>query len=86
MKDVIEILSQPVIYIGKKDLKKNFWDVETNLKMVLPKWKKWQKLPESLEETHDLEVLQPRVSPQLEDVTVEEIREQNRLSTAGCDV
>ncbi len=35
--EVIEKLNQLTMYIGRKEYKKNFWDIEPYLKPLLPK-------------------------------------------------
>ena len=39
---MIEIFNLTAIYIGKKDYKRNFWDSEGFLKLMKPKYVKWQ--------------------------------------------
>ena len=56
--DVMETLNQLVIYIGKKEVNKNFGEQESFHKLMLPKWKKWQKVWK-IRILHD----NPRVKP-----------------------
>jgi hypothetical protein len=42
--NVIEILNELAIYIGKKEFKMNFCEQESFHKRMLLKWKEWQKV------------------------------------------
>ena len=42
MDDMIEIFNQTAIFIAKKIYTKNFWDTEPFLKLMKPKYVKWQ--------------------------------------------
>ena len=41
--DLLEVMNQAAILIAMKDYKKDFWLAESFNKVILPKWKKWQK-------------------------------------------
>jgi hypothetical protein len=64
-------LNQLATYIGKKQYNKNFWDTESYLKLLLPKWKKWQKVWKNR-----IQHYTPRSTPHQQDVTIEGIIEK----------
>ncbi len=59
------------MYIGKKDFKRNFWDTEPYKKLLLQKWKEWQKVW-----NNRIKHYTPRVDPQHDDVIIDGIIEK----------
>jgi hypothetical protein len=41
--DMLELYNQSSIYIGTKEFKSNFWDIQPMIRSWQPNWKRWQK-------------------------------------------
>ncbi len=40
---MLELYNQLSIYIGTKEFKSNFWDIQPMIRSLQPNWKRWQK-------------------------------------------
>ena len=81
--DMLEIYNQLSIYIGKKSFNKNFWDTETFLKMMKPKYTKWQQAWKNR-----IKHYTPRAQPDYDDISVDGVIEKwdPKLSKANSQM
>ena len=69
--EMLELFNQLATYVGKKNYKLNFWDTEPYLKLLKPKYAKWQKVWKNR-----LDHYTPREKPAHEPIPIEGIIEK----------
>ncbi len=60
---MLELYNQLSIYIGTKEFKSNFWDIQPMIRSLQPNWKRWQKAWRNR-----IKYYTPRTDPPKEDV------------------
>ena len=69
--EMLELFNQLATYVGKKNYKMSFWDTEPYLKLLKPKYAKWQKVWKNR-----LDHYTPREKPAHEPIPIEGIIEK----------